>query len=198
MIVHTHTNINDGSDDALDRDKADIIAALDYRSDPDSVNSVYLGSMAVGMICYAVGIKYSDQVDRREAIRNATREQIDDALQVCAGVIAHMKAHPTTTCPTCGTKGVVVKEADGQVQSQSPVTPASTLDILEASVEGAEISILTGVRYLRLDVRVLEWLITDSRILASVAAGNIPYGEPIRGANVSLPLDGKDRSGECA
>lgn len=90
----------------LDQDKADIIAALDYRSGPDSVNSLYLGSMAVGMICHAVGIKYSDPVDRREAIHNATREQIDKALEACVAVIAHMKAHPTETCPTCGTPGV--------------------------------------------------------------------------------------------
>ena len=90
----------------LDEDKADIIAALDYRSGPDSCNSVYLGSMAVGMICHAVGIKYSDAVDRREIIRTASREQIDKALKIAKPVIDHMKEHPTAICPTCGTRGV--------------------------------------------------------------------------------------------
>lgn len=94
--------------DQLEQDKADILAALNYRSGPDSCNSIYMGSMATAMVYHAVGLKYG-MGDLVAAIETASEDQVLRALDACRGVINYMKMYPTTTCPTCGTRGVTIR-----------------------------------------------------------------------------------------
>lgn len=94
--------------DQLEQDKADILAALEYRSGPDSCNSVYMGSMATASVYHAMGLNYGEG-DLVAAIKSAGSGQIANALDACRGVIRYMKMYPTTTCPTCGTRGVTIR-----------------------------------------------------------------------------------------
>lgn len=93
------------TDDQLELDKADIIAALDYRSGPDTLA---LGSIATARIYHTFGMRYG-QGDLRAAIRAGSRAQINEALRGCVSVITDMRDHPTGKCPVCGTNGVSLK-----------------------------------------------------------------------------------------
>ena len=72
-----------------------------YRSGPDSCNSLYMGSLAIGSLYYALnGIKSRDTL--AELLGRASDAQIDAALGVCANIIKYMRENPTKACPTCG------------------------------------------------------------------------------------------------
>lgn len=92
----------------LDEMKADLLAVLDYRSGPDSCNSIYVGSMASAQIYHAFRMRYG-YGDIREAIRGGSLRQVEQAYEVAKHTIAYMKAHPRQTCPCCGTVGVQIR-----------------------------------------------------------------------------------------
>lgn len=46
-------------------------------------------------------------------------------------------------------------------------TPPHTLDSLESAIKDGAIDALTGQKYIKIDARVLAWLIADSRALAA-------------------------------
>jgi len=82
--------------------KRDLIrAALSYRSGQDSINSVYMGSMATFSAMGALGERYGfGNLER--GLANASEDQIDACLKVCKRTIDYMLKHPTSKCPCCG------------------------------------------------------------------------------------------------
>ncbi|WP_266032419.1 hypothetical protein [Brucella intermedia] len=84
--------------------------AREYRSGTDSCNSVYMGSMAISMLCRALGGIYgNDDVDY--LLTKASDHNLDTALNVCASYIKTMEQHPTKPCPCCGQ--IVAADAHG-------------------------------------------------------------------------------------
>lgn len=94
-------------------------------------------------------------------------------------------------------EGVIVTRQMGinAVESRKPMTPPYTLDALERAIENGAIDALTGQIYIKIDSRVLRWLIADSRSLYAIAA---PEVRTIRQQPIPTVLDAEDRSGECA
>lgn len=96
----------------LEREKKQdlIVRAMDYKSGPDSCNSVYLGSMARHSTFMALG-SHITRGTLIDALAKATDAQLNAALDVCANVIRYMLENPRTTCPTCGGIVPAKKEA---------------------------------------------------------------------------------------
>lgn len=78
-----------------------ILDATKYRSGADSINSVYMGSMALASLYCALGKQYGrDSLEI--AIATASEIQIQAALKICAPYIEYMIKYPTKHCQTCG------------------------------------------------------------------------------------------------
>jgi hypothetical protein len=84
-----------------DEDRALIRAAMAYRSGADSINEVYLGSMAKAGLYHVLGLRLTSE-DFDKALDQANRMQLDLLLSGCKHVIEYMRTHPVTRCPCCG------------------------------------------------------------------------------------------------
>lgn len=80
-------------------EKIKLIAdAREYRSGPDSCNSLYMGGMALANLRRALKGKPLDEIpDTPEG-----HALLDAGLDVCWHYISYMMQHPTKKCPTCG------------------------------------------------------------------------------------------------
>ncbi len=170
----------------LESDKADIIAALDYRSGPDSCNSLYLGSMATHSICQAFGGSLGDVgFDLRKAIKDGTRRQVDKALESCASVIEYMKKHPTGRCPTCGTKGIDLQSiASVTTPPEAERKAEARIAVLEQACGAAAVSMyldMTGEQ-------IAESAPGSPFLLACAAVGLDPIGAPEKILSVAAKI----------
>lgn len=78
-----------------------IAAAAAYRSGNDSINTVYMGSMATASLYAALGLRYG-QPGFNERLAAADRPMLERAFAVCSNIIEYMQKHPTRKCPCCG------------------------------------------------------------------------------------------------
>lgn len=87
---------------ALSRqEKIDLIKkASTYRSGADSINTVYMGSMAMSSLKRSLGGFHDDSLDL--LLINATEGQLRAALRECQPYIKTMIKKPTAPCPCCG------------------------------------------------------------------------------------------------
>lgn len=78
-----------------------ILAAKNYRSNQDSVNSVYMNSMTISTILHMLGGSYQkDSIS--DLIYEADEETIDKVFDFCKTYIDYMEKHPTKKCLCCG------------------------------------------------------------------------------------------------
>lgn len=78
-----------------------IYAAYQYRNGQDSINSVYMGSMATASLIHKLGGSYGYH-SVFELLETATNKQIDSAFEYCKPYIDCMEKYPTTKFPCCG------------------------------------------------------------------------------------------------
>lgn len=76
-----------------DRKKYWIKRAVDFRSGPDSCNSVYMGSMATCRLIIALGGEYGKST-LDPLLERASVAQLDAALRVCAPVLNRLHEEP--------------------------------------------------------------------------------------------------------
>ncbi len=69
----------------------EILAAWNYKSNPDPCNSVYLGSMEKGSILRGLGSTYGSDKTIEEVLADASNAQIGRAHRGALFVIAYMK-----------------------------------------------------------------------------------------------------------
>lgn len=88
-------------DDAL---RELVRGAIRYRSGPDSINTVYLGSMAQMRLFTILRLSYSRDTweSFNAALKVATRDRLLKMVDVCKWVIEFMQKNPMRTCPCCG------------------------------------------------------------------------------------------------
>lgn len=73
--------------------EADILAALKYRSGPDSCNSLYAGSLQTSMVIQALGGSYGRD-GAADLLPKATDKMVNEAYKCLRNLIEYMKVHP--------------------------------------------------------------------------------------------------------
>jgi hypothetical protein len=90
----------------------DILDVMEYRSGPDSCNSVYVGSLMTAQVYHLLGIPYRPGVQIANGLQKADILEVEAVHKYLYDKIEYMKAHPMTWANNLRIARRIILESD--------------------------------------------------------------------------------------